>query len=256
MKGFRTIICNVIGAYLVPKIVAALQSVGITLTAEEQLALVAQIFTVGNVVLRKFTTTPLGGAVMDGKALYDLIVKEHNSRKEKTQMTNRKMLFPVAVLLGALCVMGALMGTGCATLANPTPSTQQVAAKIAVQYATGSFIQAGKSEAAQVARATEVTKVANALKGATGDESATIATLRGLALRKIADAGLSPPDRILANSLVDLAVTELTTRVKRTVVADDGTEVTVGVLSPQARVAVHTLLDWVLEAASLYAPAS
>ncbi len=97
MKGLRTIAANVVGAFIVPKLVAGLKAVGIDLTPQEQLELTAQVFAVGNLVLRKYTTTPIGVATAAAvpaldqikqlvPALYALLAK-HQQERNKAKET-------------------------------------------------------------------------------------------------------------------------------------------------------------------------
>jgi hypothetical protein len=149
----------------------------------------------------------------------------------------RHTAFVFACILG-LGLIGAAL-PGCATLSGPA-SSQQLAAQVAVQYATGKFIEGGADVDAKLARARQVKAVAENLKTVAAADSATIAALQELAMSKVAKASLSPSDRLLATTLVEVAVQELSARVST------------GVLDPEAKVAVSRLLDWVITAANAY----
>ncbi len=141
----------------------------------------------------------------------------------------------VAALL-MLCGVAVIV-PGCATLTNPD---NRVAQQIAVQYATGKFIEAPATAEGRQARARQVKAVAENLKTVAASDSANIAQLRSLAMAKVDKANLTASDRLLAATLVDIAVQELSARVAS------------GVLSPDAVVAVSRLLDWVIAAAAAY----
>ncbi len=55
MVGYRTIIFNLLGP-----VFAWLATKGINLDAETQMAVVVGVMSVGNLILRYFTTTPIG----------------------------------------------------------------------------------------------------------------------------------------------------------------------------------------------------
>jgi hypothetical protein len=150
----------------------------------------------------------------------------------------RHVAFVCAAIIG-LGLIGASL-PGCTTLAGG-PSSEQLAAQVAVQYATGKFVEAaGPSVDARLARARQVKAVAEQLRAVASSDSATIAALHELAMVQVAKASLAPADRLLANTLVDIAVQELSARVST------------GALNAEARVAVTRLLDWVVAAASAY----
>lgn len=126
---------------------------------------------------------------------------------------------------------------GCATFGK---GGNQLIEQVAIQYATGKFIEAEKGAEARAARAHDVAKVANELKEFASRDGAAIPELRELALAKIADSKLEPSDALLASALVEAAVTALADKVEA------------GVLSPDTRIAVNKLLDWVILAAAAY----
>ncbi len=129
---------------------------------------------------------------------------------------------------------------GCEFFSQFTSPKNQLVEQIAIQYATGKYIEGEKQPAERVARAVRVGKVAADIKAVAGADDATIAALRELAAKQIAGAKLSPADSLLANTLVDAVVLALSEKVAS------------GVLSPDAKVAVDKLLDWVIAAAAAY----
>lgn len=143
-------------------------------------------------------------------------------------------------MLAVLCVLAVLLCAfalpGCQTLTNPD---NRLAQQIAVQYATGKFIEAAPA-AERIGRAQDVAKVVVSVKSMVSDGSASISQLHQYAMAKVNAAKLNPSDKLLATALVDVAVQELSARVST------------GVLDPDARVAVHRLLDWVAAAAAAY----
>ncbi len=144
-------------------------------------------------------------------------------------------------LLAAACMaiaMGSL--SGCATL---FPSDSQLAQQVAVQYATGKFIES-KPAAERAARAAQVKSVAEQVKVVAASDSATVAAIHELAMAKVNGSHLSASDRLLATALVEAVVQELSGKVVD------------GVLKPDDRVVVMHILDWVITAAVAYgAPA-
>lgn len=129
----------------------------------------------------------------------------------------------------------ALLMPACAT----TPQSALVE-QVAVQYATGKFIEA-KPDAQRAGRAADVIKVAGVIKTLASGDTATVDELSVYVETVLADAGLSPSDRLLANTLVAAVVAELQARVQN------------GILSPDDRLKVATALDWVIQAAQGYA---
>ena len=144
------------------------------------------------------------------------------------------MVFIAAIVLATLALS---LLPACAALTNPN---SQLAEQIAVQYATGKYIENEATVDARLARARQVKAVAASLKAVAASDSATVDQLRSLAMSKVAKANLAPADRVLATTLVEVAVQELAKRVDT------------GALNPDARVAVARLLDWVIAAANAY----
>jgi hypothetical protein len=168
-------------------------------------------------------------------------------------MNSRRMFsLPFSVppiTLFVLCIVAILCAgilNGCTTMQGAfqslTDPKNAVAQQITVQYATGKFIEAKGTPAERIARASQVKAVATSIQAVAASDSATIAALHELAASKIAAAHLSPSDRLLADSLVNAVVDELSARVAG------------GTLTPENRVYVSRLLGWVIAAADAYAP--
>ncbi len=141
----------------------------------------------------------------------------------------------LAIVFAVILGMGALGAAlpGCASL---TGGGSHVGAQLAVQYATGKYIESGSP----VKRAADVLAVAKLVKAAAASDSATVGTLRSLALEKVSAAHLAPADQLLAVSLVTAVADELQARIS------------MGILDANARLAVDRVLDWVIAAASVY----
>lgn len=139
----------------------------------------------------------------------------------------------------AVAMLCALVGAlpACSFLQDPNNSVGQ---QIAVQYATGKFIEGAKTDAERVKRASDVKAVAVQIQTVAASDSASIAALHELAVAKVAAAHLAPADALLANTLVDVVVSELSRRVAG------------GVLDADSRVVVARLLDWAIAAADAY----
>lgn len=125
----------------------------------------------------------------------------------------------------------------CAT----TGAGQTLVYMVAVQQGTSRFIEHKETAPERSARALEVIRVIGDLKGAITDEEVTINALQTRALQLIAQAGLrEPSDQALANTLV-AAVSEAL----RAKISD-------GVLKPDDRVRVASILDQIAAAARVY----
>lgn len=136
-------------------------------------------------------------------------------------------------VLASILSVAALCG--CAS----TPQNA-VLQQVAVQYATGKFIEA-KPAAERAARAADVIAVAGVVKTLASGDTSTVDELANHVQGILAGANLSPSDRLLANTLVAAVVAELQARVSN------------GVLSANDRLAVSKVLDWVVQAAQGYA---
>jgi hypothetical protein len=137
-------------------------------------------------------------------------------------------------LIGAALVF--LSGCG----SNPT-ATQALIYMVAVQQGTSRFIEHKDTESERSARAAEVIRVVGVLKAttATGDD-ATVWTLQEQALAIIKAAGLDQSDEALANTVVAAVGEALRDRINA------------GVLNPQDRIRVATVLDQIAAAARVY----
>ncbi len=131
----------------------------------------------------------------------------------------------------ALFVCGAL--TGC------KPS-EQLAARVAVQYSVGKYIEK-QSPAERAERVAQIIATVDLVSSMAENEVVTIDGLRAYVALRLADK-LSPADRLLAGAIIDAAALELKSRVGD------------GALKPDQLVKVREVLSWVAEAASAYAP--
>lgn len=137
----------------------------------------------------------------------------------------------VAVFFLLVFVLGAL--TAC------KPS-EQVASKIAVQYAVGKYVERQPQDA-RAETASRISATANLVAGLVENDSVTVDSLRAYVAQRLGDK-LSPADKLLAGAIIDAAAVELKSRIGD------------GVIKPEARVQVREVLGWVTEAAAAYAP--
>lgn len=135
------------------------------------------------------------------------------------------------------CALTLTSLTGCETL-EKSPNT----ASLVVQYATAKVIEAGKTPEDRSARAAKIKAIAADAKTWFDGDQVTVGLLQAAAQARIAKLNLGAADMLLANGLVQVIVTELQKKVGE------------GVLSPEAKMTVSQLLEWVVDAAALYSP--
>lgn len=145
-----------------------------------------------------------------------------------------KGFFVTLVGLAFLAVFFAGALTGC-------KPESQLAARVAVQYAVGKFIEK-QSPLDKVEKVRRIVATAKLVSDMCANESVTIDSLRAYVAQRLADR-LSPADRLLAGAIIDAAAIELKARVGE------------GVLKPDQLFRVREVLSWVAEAATAYAPA-
>jgi hypothetical protein len=138
---------------------------------------------------------------------------------------------------GVGAVLLAYMVSGCSFLKPENAVLHQVA----VQYATGKYIE-GADEGKEIDRACKIIAVSETVAALATSDTVTLDGLEAHALSVVANASMSPADRILANTLVAAVVAELRARVDT------------GVLSDQDRYRVGLVLGWVKQAAGAYVP--
>jgi hypothetical protein len=140
-----------------------------------------------------------------------------------------KHLFIAALLAVAL--------SGCASF-----NTSGASEKLIVQAGTMKFIEAG-SDAPQerAGKAARIVKAAAQARIWLDTDGVSIADLQVAMLERIASADLAPSDKLLASALVEVVVAELNVRIGE------------GVISPEKRATVNSVLGWVEQAASFYA---
>jgi hypothetical protein len=124
--------------------------------------------------------------------------------------------------------------TGCASIPL---NTESVATKLVVQAATMKFIERGDAWPARAAAISAEVAQARVLVDFDG---VTLADIQTAVIRRLQDQGLPPSDMVLAMAVVELASADLNTKIGE------------GVLSPEQRVTVNTVLSWVDQAASFY----
>lgn len=153
----------------------------------------------------------------------------------KSLIDNVSIMHLVAVLAVVLFAGMALFG--CKTL------PQENTARLAVSFAVAKYIEKAGS-AGQIDRARRVLKVVNAVDDfLAGDVDMTVASLKAYVLGNIPDS-LSPVDRALAVTLLDIAVAELTAQI------GDGT----GPLKPEAKLRVRAVLKWIASGTDMFLP--
>lgn len=136
-----------------------------------------------------------------------------------------------SVAMLAVFVLGAL--TGC-------KPQEQLAAKIAVQYAVGKYVE-HQPQDARAETAARIAKTVELVSGLAENEQVTVDALRAYVAQRLGDK-LSPSDKLLAGAIIDAAAVELKARVGD------------GVLKPDQLVKVREVLSWVAEAAAAYTP--
>jgi type IV pilus biogenesis protein CpaD/CtpE len=133
------------------------------------------------------------------------------------------------VLNKLIPVVATLLLVGCSS--NPT-AREEALIGLTVQYATAKYIEERPQSRETIV---SVATAAKAIVG--GDATATLLTLQEFVSGELDKAGLSAPDRVLANALVSLIVAELQAKVGE------------GLIEPDQRVRVANILDLVIAAA-------
>ena len=128
---------------------------------------------------------------------------------------------PIAILI-ALCLL-----TACASLERNPATTQLV-----TQYAVAKYLEQ-RSASQRYEAAQRIILIAGQLRVATGERTATLATLRTAVGTLIAEQPLSPADQILAGGLANVLFTEIEARLKP------------GLMNPLESVAIEQVLQWV-----------
>jgi predicted RecB family endonuclease len=140
--------------------------------------------------------------------------------------------------LGYVAVIGIMFAgafnvTGC-------KGSEQVAARVAVSYATAKLIEKSEPGEARAQKAAEILAVADKVDELASGESMTVDALRAYVASRLSH--LSPADRMLAGVLIDEAA-----RALREKIGD-------GVIDPERLVKVREVLSWVREGAISYVP--
>lgn len=129
--------------------------------------------------------------------------------------------------VAALYLVAALQLAGCSTIER-----HENTARLAVTYATLKGVEKGLDPVRTRA-------VAESAKAIVSGEAVTLTGLQEAIAAELAGLELSPADRMLANVLVSAIAQELQLRI--------GT----GVLSPEQKVEVGQVLQWVIDATAL-----
>lgn len=139
----------------------------------------------------------------------------------------------------ALFFLGVFLLGVFASMAGCKPS-EQLASKIAVQYAVGKYVERQPQEL-RAETAARISATADVVGKLVENDSVTIDSLRAYVAQRLGDR-LSPADKLLAGAIIDAAAVELKARVGD------------GVIKPEQRIQVREVLSWVTEAAAAYAP--
>lgn len=110
--------------------------------------------------------------------------------------------------------------------------------KLVVQAATMKVIEAGSD---RVEKAARIIAAADAARVWLDMDGVTLSDLRSAMVERIAAADIEASDKLLATALVDVVVAELDMRIGD------------GLISPEKRVRVNTVLSWIVQAAAFYA---
>src|SRR5690606_36720947 len=102
--------------------------------------------------------------------------------------------------------------------------------KLVVQAATMKVIEAGSD---RVEKAARIIAAADAARVWLDMDGVTLSDLRSAMVERIAAADIEQSDKLLATALVDVVVAELNMRIGD------------GLISPEKRVRVNTVLSWV-----------
>lgn len=126
--------------------------------------------------------------------------------------------------------------SGCASL-----GTSPAAEKLIVQAGVMKFIEAGSDAPAErAAKAARIVRAADQARIWLDTDGVTVADLHGAMIERIRSADLEPSDKLLASALVEVVVAELNARIGE------------GVISPEKRATVNSVLAWVEQAAGFY----
>lgn len=128
-------------------------------------------------------------------------------------------------VIAALCLMVGL--AGCASFER-----HETTARLAVTYAVAKGVEQGLDPV-------RIRVVAESAKAIVSGEAVTLPALQEAISTELAGLDLSPADRMLADVLVSAIAEELQLRIGE------------GILSPEQKVQVSEVLQWVVDAATL-----
>ena len=152
-------------------------------------------------------------------------------------------------LLAAMAIgIGAAL-IGCSTLSGSMNNAASAAAvQAAVDVGVGTFIQqTAKTPAAQANEAAQITVIATALEGVLTGNQATLAQLDQMLQARVAASNLPPADKAAALILAQTIQSIVMQQIQAGAVAGGA-----GPLAANQVVAIKTVLDDVLQAASFY----
>ncbi len=150
-------------------------------------------------------------------------------------------------LLGAICGMAAAILVGCAALTSATTSAASASAvQAAIDLAVGTTLQTtAKTPAQQAAKAAKIVLIAQTIEGVVTGNSSTLATLDAALQVAIVKANLAPPDKAAAMILAQTVQSIILQQIQ-------GAPGAPSALTPTQTVAVKTVLNDVIQAASFY----
>lgn len=139
------------------------------------------------------------------------------------------------MILRALTSIVLPLALAAGLVACQSIQTERTSARLAVTVATLKVIEADKDN--QVERAAKVATIARDAQKLLDGDDVTLTALQTAVKTRLDAAELAPSDRLLADALVAMLADELRARLGD------------GLLNPEQRVTVSTVLDWVAVAA-------
>lgn len=135
-----------------------------------------------------------------------------------------------------LAAVLAVALSGCASF-----GTSSATEKLIVQAGVMKFIEGGSDAPAErAAKAARIVRAADQARIWIDTDGVTAGDLHAAMIERIAAADLEPSDKLLASALVEVVVAELNIRIGE------------GVISPEKRATVNSVLAWVEQAAGFY----
>jgi hypothetical protein len=135
------------------------------------------------------------------------------------------MRFALVFALALIC--------GCSALERNPATTQLV-----TQYAVAKYLEQRPDTQARYESAQRIIRVATQLRATTGEQTATLATLRPIVQGLIERQSISPADRVAAYALTEILFGEVESRIKA------------GTMVGSESVLVEQVLAWVVSVAA------